>query len=373
MRRWIRRISLLAAILVLATTLAAACEAYEVPVEFENQTLEEAMDDFMAAYGLREGNFSVSYYHPATGEAYVFCDDTFMVAGSTYKLPLNMYYYELERDGELASDAYIAGAGTTLDNAHYQSLVCSDNDISIGLLYNLGNFSTYKTLMRKYFTMTDEEIDQVYYTSNSYCTRMMMDALTYLYEHSEDFEEMLGYMQEAQPGAYFKTYVTDYPVAHKYGWFEGAVNDVGIIYTPEPFLLAVYTQDVSGEEVVGRAAELFRNYTLWQISQQPEPEPVPVPVPAESMSLELTEVPKEDPGEEFTEESMEEPEPPVTEPDPVPEPEPEPESAFEWWMVAVALGVFLAGGGLVLLLFRPKHMGKYEKRYQKRFGDRVEK
>ena len=49
--------------------------------------------------------------------------------------------------------------------------------------------------------------------------------------------------------------------------------------------------------------------------------------------------------------------------------------AVTWYMVAgaVALGVFLAGGGLVLLLFRPKHMGKYEKRYQKRFGDRVEK
>ena len=38
--------------------------------------------------------------------------------------------------------------------------------------------------------------------------------------------------------------------------FEGAVNDVGIIYAPQPFLLAVYTQDTS-EAVVGEVAALL--------------------------------------------------------------------------------------------------------------------
>lgn len=369
MKRWIGKTAL---VLLAAALLAVPAAAYEVPSEFEDQTLEEAMSDFMGNYGLNEWNFSLSYYNTGTGEAYTYNDQAFMVAGSTYKLPLNMYYYELERDGELASDAYISGAGTTLDNAHYQSLVYSNNDVSIGLLYNLGDFRTYKTLMRKYFTMTDEEIDPSYYTANHYCTRMMMDALTYLYDHSEDFEEMLGYMEEAQPGEYFETYVTDYTVAHKYGWFEGAVNDVGIIYTPQPFLLAVYTQDVNGEEVLGRAAELFTNYTLWQEAQQPEPEP---PEPEEeTIRLETTVIlPEQEEEPEAVPAAEPEPaEAPSTEPSPEPESEPEePEkpSAFAWWMIPVALGVFLVGSGFVLLIVRSGRHGKYEKRWR----DRVEK
>lgn len=377
MKQWFRTAALLLAAAGILTVTAAA---YEVPSEFEAQTIEDAMAEFMAAYGLNEWNFSLSYFNTVTGEAYTYNDGAFMVAGSTYKLPLNMYYYELERDGELASDAYISGAGMTLDSAHYQSLVYSNNDVSIGLLYNLGDFRTYKTLMRKYFTMTDEEIDPSYYTANNYCTRMMMDALTYLYDHSEDFEEMLGYMDEAQPGEYFELYVKDYAVAHKYGWFEGAVNDVGIIYTPQPFLLAVYTQDVNGTEVLGRAAELFTNYTLWQEAQQAAEEAAaeePEEPPEDALDLEITRLSPEAEPEEEPEAApaaaapIAEPEPaeaPSTEPDPLPEPEPEAQSAFAWWMIPIALGVFLLGGGVTVLITASARHGKYERRYRDRVG-----
>lgn len=181
-------ILLLAALL----TLAVPAMAYEMPTDFTDLTIEAAMADFMVANGLNEQNFSVSYTNTVTGETYTFNDQKFMVAGSTYKLPLNMYYYEQELEGIIAPDAYFSRVGTTLDKAHYESLVNSNNDMSIGLLYSLGEFRDYKELMRKYFTMTDEEIDYVYYVDNYYCTRMMMDALSYLYEYRADFEEIGG-------------------------------------------------------------------------------------------------------------------------------------------------------------------------------------
>lgn len=368
------KICMAALLLAVLAALCVTAIAYEVPADFTDLTLEEAMEDFRAAYGLNENNFSLSYYDTVTGETYQYNDGKFMAAASTFKVPLNMYYYELERDGALQPDAYIAGAGVTLDQAHYQSLVYSNNEVSIGLLYNLGDFRTYKTLMRRYFTMTDDEIDSIYYVDNYYCTRMMTDALIYLYNHSDDFEEMLGYMKEAQPGEYFKTYVNDYEIAHKYGWFEGAVNDVGIIYTPRPFILAVYTQDVSGAEVCGRAAELLTAYSLAKTIQDESPEEA---VPDGAVSLELQDVPAEDPEETPAEVPAEEAE---EMPGEVPAeaaateeagpPEPEPQSAFEWWMAAVALGVFFLGGGLVLLLFRPARL---QKKYENRYTDRISK
>ena len=355
MKPWMHRCILLLAILL---TLTVPAFAYEIPEDFTGLSMEEVMADFMAERGLNEENYSVSYTNTVTGETYAFNDEKFMVAASTFKLPLNMYYYEMEQEGLIASDAYISRAGTTLDNAHYESLVWSNNEVSIGMLYNLGEFRDYKELMRKYFTMTEEEIDYVYYVDNYYCTRMMMDALSYLYEYRMDFDELIGYMKQAQPGEYFKAGVTEYEVAHKYGWFEGAINDVGIIYAPQPFLLAVYTQDVD-VSVVADTAALLTAYNVWQNRPEPEEE-------ENSLELEVQYVPKDEPVEEIT-----------VEPDPVVEPEPEelaedpaePEetSAFAWWMVAVALGVFLLGGGGVLLLANPKRLQeKYERKYEDR-------
>ena len=319
-----------------------------VPVSAE-ESLEEIMADYMERNGLGTHNYSVSYYNTVTGESYAFNDKKFMVAASTFKLPLNMYYYEMERDGQIESDALIPEAGVRLDVAHKESLVNSNNEYSIGLLYHLGDFPTYKQCMRKYFTMPDDEIDYIYYADNYYCTHMMMDALRYLYENRGDFPEMLDYMKQAQPGQYFKAGVTEYEVAHKYGWFEGAVNDVGIIYTEEPFLLAVYTQD-AGDWVVADTARLLTDYNVRNLTP-PEPEEEPEISEGKHLTLELVPVEEE---EQAVEEPVCE-----EEPEPVPEALPEePESAFEWWMVAVALAVFVLGGGATVLIFNPKRLEK---------------
>lgn len=330
MKHWMRLCILLLAFLLLT---APAAMAYEVPTEFEGKTLAQAVEEFMQANSLDESNFSVSYYNTVTGESYAFNDKTFMVAASTYKLPLNMYYYELEHEGTMASDAYISRVGATLDIAHRESLVNSNNEMSIGLLYNLGEFRDYKNAMKKYFTMAEEEIPDIYYKDNYYCTNMMMDTLMYLYEYRADFEEMIGYMKQAQPDLYFKAGVKDYEIAHKYGWYDGVVNDVGIIYTPQPILLAVYTKYL-GERIVADAAKLFTAYTVWQD---------PPPDTMQKLEVEMTYEPEEPVQEVF---APEEP----TEPTPTPAEQ----TAFEWWMVVVSLGVFLLGGGIVLLSIHPQ-------------------
>lgn len=331
--------ALLLALLLCAPALAAD--------DGDTLTLEQRLNTFMEEYGLTEENFSVCYYDTVTGEEFRFNDTTFMFAASTYKLPLNMYYYEMEQNGQIESDALIGE--TTLADAHYQSMVFSDNDISVQLLYGLGSFRSYKDAMRTYFSMSDDQIDSSYYSGNYYCTAMMLDALKYLYEHQEQFEELIGYMKQAQPNAYFRASRTDYEIAHKYGYFilevpadesasadasaaagsqpeagtsvgaaseidavddselddapgiepdpdpeaeaaaasEGEVesaeaepdavnealvlNDVGIIYTPQPFLLAVYSTGAADAEfMISRVCELFIDYNLEQYQLLPE-------------------------------------------------------------------------------------------------------
>lgn len=338
--------SFLLVVLLLLTQVAAQ----GLPEDLKGQTLEDVMASFLEENGLNESNFSLSYYNTVTGESYAFNDKKFMVAASTFKLPLNMYYYEMEQRGEIESDAFLSRAGVTLDVAHRESLVNSNNDFSIGMLYTLGDYRTYKELLREaYFTMDEAEIDPIYYINNYFCTNMMMDALKYLYENREAFGEMLDYMKQAQPDEYFRAGVTEYEVAHKYGWYEGAVNDVGVIYTGEPFLLAVYTQGIYGEGVLADVAALLTAYNL----ANAEPVAVPEEEP-EEITLEIEMVPLEEPEvQELTT-----PEEPSAE---VPEPaaaEQAQETAFVWWMPVVALGVFALGGGGTLLLVNNKHLRK---------------
>ena len=202
----------------------------------------------------------------------------------------------------------------------------------------------------KYFTMPREEIDYIYWVDNHYCTNMMMDALKYLYENGETFTEMLEYMKEAQPDSWFRGIVRDIPIAHKYGYFEGAVNDVGIIYTEEPFCLAVYTFGVA-ENIVAETAAFMTDYNRSRL------------LPAEPEVLELELLPA------ATEETA-----PVMGEDEIPVEEPveltQPESAFAWWMIPVALGVFVLGSGSVVAIIAS---GLKNGRYERRWKDRMER
>ena len=275
---------------------AAEEPAPEEPAEEAGASEEDApsglaalFDDFRAEYNLTEQNFAVSYYDTVTQESYDWNETHMMVAASTFKLPLNLYYYEMENAGEIASDALMTQGGATLDLCHYLSIVESNNEISHALLYRIGTFPEYKEAMRKYFTMTDDEIDPKYYQDNYYCTRMMMDTLKIVWDGQAHYTELIDDLKIACPGAYFKTYldVDETPIAHKYGSYEGAENDVGIIWAERPFLLAVYTSGLSygpggnvdmayadgqsaGSVVCGQLAVLLKAYLDEQVQAERE-------------------------------------------------------------------------------------------------------
>ena len=358
----------------------------ESPEAEEASSLAALFDSFRAEWGLTESNFAVSYYDTVTGESYDWNETHMMVAASTFKLPLNLYYYEKENAGELEPDTLITQGGATLDVCHYLSIVESNNEISHALLYRIGTFPEYKEAMRKFFTMTDDEIDPKYYQDNYYCTRMMMDTLKYLYERQDEFPELVDYMLEANPkNGYFKAKVTEMDVAHKYGSFEGAENDVGIFFAEHPFLLAVYTQNV-GETVVQDAARLAADYNAQQTESckqqalqaqlaafeaEKEVRMAQAEQLAEQAKLSLEaqrEADRKAAQEAVLIEAPADAPEALAAPEEASEDTEKPASAFqfnpdnfEWWMIAVAAAVLLLGSGGVLLIWKTGKMKELSK------------
>ena len=233
---------------------------YEIP---EDWTAQDLIAWFIHHYDLDADSFAVSFYCPATGERAAWNEDAYFLAASTYKLPLNMYYYEQEAAGVYSSSTIVGE--TTLSQAHMQSLLWSVNEVSEAMIYYLGSFYTYKKLMtERYGGIPDDEYPMAFWGNNYYSTAFMVSTLTYLYEHLEDFPELVDYLKQAMSGYFLQKYSGDIPVAHKYGMVDTNLHDVGILFTEEPCLVAIYTHDylrnVYGEELIARLGKAFIDY-----------------------------------------------------------------------------------------------------------------
>ena len=242
-----------------APTLAAGAN--------EEPALAALIGDYIQSKRINGSNISVAYYNTVSGEEYLWNSDKYFTAASIYKLPLNMYYYELEAAGEISPDTRIGGY--PLSYCHQLSLQYSHNGLSEAMQAKLGTYRQYKTLTAKYGGIPAEELPQIYYTGNYFNTAFILNTLKILYDGRDGvYAQAIGYLKDATPGHWFETGVPDSEctIAQKYGAVSSGkhnyIHTAGIVYADEPFLLVVFTQDVNnGERVLGDIARICYDYT----------------------------------------------------------------------------------------------------------------
>ena len=175
---------------------AAECGPYS-DQDVAGKPLDELMAQFMEENGLDETNYSVFYRNTVTQEEYRFNERWFAYGASTYKLPLNLYFYELENAGKIDPDMVMTQGGARLPYVHEESIINSNNELTFSMISYLGGFEGYKRAMLKFFSMPEEQIDPSYFYDHIYCTEMMMDVLQYLYDRQDQFPELMGYLKQA--------------------------------------------------------------------------------------------------------------------------------------------------------------------------------
>ena len=225
---------------------------YTVPADW---TAQDVINWFILNYRLDPETFAVSFYCPGTGESASFNAETWMLAANTYMLPLNLYLYEQQAEGVYNDGSKIAGV--PIGTAHERSIVDSDNQISQQMVRTFGSYRKFKeAMLTSYSDRAIEDVPEEYFTENYFNTAFMRGVLESLYRRQTEFPELLELMERSMPDRYLKRYAGETRIAHKHGTFESAYHDVGIVFTEEPFLLAVFTYDVigmaSGEDLIGR-------------------------------------------------------------------------------------------------------------------------
>ncbi|MDD6230136.1 MAG: serine hydrolase [Lactimicrobium massiliense] len=240
------------------------------PVQAEGQvsfvSLDARVQQFVEEYDLDDDSFSLAYCNTASGESWQYNGDTYMFAASTYKLPLNRYYYLQENTGNIDPDEAIGMY--TPSQAHYLSIVQSDNPSSETLMYAIGSYAQYKDLMFETFGSQkyQEEggIDPIAYQDNDYPADFLMDVLQYLYNNQDQFQQLLSYMSDPDQSNGFDNDLTQQTTVYqKQGWYD-YVNDVAeIVMSDQPYL-AVVMVDVEGRydsaEICSAANDLLYQY-----------------------------------------------------------------------------------------------------------------
>lgn len=177
------------------------------------------------------------------------------IAASIYKLPLAMLYYDKVNDGEYTLDSTFTYSGYMHEDAGVVSsnygigsqiplsdllddlIEYSDNDAGHILYENLGGWKEYKEAMTKYTDFISEN----YYTEDNVSTaNTMNDVVTYLYEHKEDYKDLIENMEKAEPGEYLDR-DTQLSMPQKYGMYDSALNSVGFVECNIPYSIVVLT------------------------------------------------------------------------------------------------------------------------------------
>lgn len=254
---------------------------YSLQTTVSADSIEELVTSYIKEKGLSTTTFGFFYYSVTDQEEYLYNETALFNAASTIKVPLNMLYYDRLADGTIKADtAYTLtsndieeGDGETairyklkqavpLTFLQEQSIVNSDNTATNMLIRGLGGFSTFRRLLCEY---DEQAYPSRFYTENVINMRYMLSVLKHLYENKEKYQPLLAHMEHASEGLYLQKSSDDFTIAQKYGLYDANLHTIGIVSTPNPYIVGIYTNNViDAEDII---VELNQRLIAYQLQK----------------------------------------------------------------------------------------------------------
>lgn len=188
------------------------------------------------------GTYAFEIVDLSTGASFGVNESQVMQAASLIKLPLMLY-----AQGKV-SDVKIEAMGKRSDNAVFEELVAKFGQKTVqSYIDSLGMEET--SLAEN--TTTAKEIGNLFY-------KIYKDKQSLASEAGKE-DKILGYLTDTIFEKWLRAGIPEeIRVAHKYGREVGVVNDAGIIFSDQPFVLVIMSQGVNEEEADKVVPELAR-------------------------------------------------------------------------------------------------------------------
>ncbi|MEN8908096.1 MAG: serine hydrolase [Clostridiales bacterium] len=208
----------------------------------------------------QEGIYSVYFEDIITKENFGINDSLEFTAASTTKLPLNYMLHKYYEDGKIdltssmtyLSSDYESGTGTiqthevgstyTLEELSELSITVSDNIATNMLFRALGG----ATACRNYYKSIGGKVINL--NKNTSCTKDMGHYLNLVYDYSitnpKYGSKLIKYLQNTIFNDRIPKYLPEnIKIAHKIGSYELNCHDVGIVYTKNPYIICVFSNN----------------------------------------------------------------------------------------------------------------------------------
>lgn len=224
----------------------------------------ELIDRIYNYLGYDIDNMGFLYYNLSTGEQISFNEDKVFYAASLYKLNMNMIVYNMITESEISSEdmvyleyypdeqdneyinynAYLEPTNiiTLLDN----TIISSDNTAAAIIYHYIGGWSAYRYRYFQLFNIENQILDNETTVNNEF------EVLKKLYDNKEEqwYSHLIDDMKNTDFHDRIDKYIPQDIVAHKVGNLDEVVNDEGIVFTDEPYILIFLTDGVGYAESV---------------------------------------------------------------------------------------------------------------------------
>jgi beta-lactamase class A len=227
-------------------------------LELWKQKMESEIKNY---FGEDISKVGIVYYDINRNQKIAVNEEKVFTAASTVKVQMNMIAYDWVKEGKLSLDENLkyvkskhweAGTGIlqgedksepiSVQKLLDYSIIHSDNIATRMIMERLGSNQNVRAIANKMAGTNNKTAE------NKVTAEQEFRLLKILYENREDkyYTHLIDIMKNTSFHDRLDKYVPQDIVAHKIGDYSTYVNDVGIIFTENPYILVVYTNELPG-------------------------------------------------------------------------------------------------------------------------------
>lgn len=235
-----------------------------------------ALEDQIKAYlGNNLNNVGLSYYDINSEQKIEINGDKTFLAASTVKVQMNMVLGDMIQNGTVdgnesltfTQDCYEGGTGILqgqdlskslpLSVLANDSIIYSDN-IATNMIIKRIDYDNMRNLIDAKLGHATDHSDNLVNASDE---TALLKQLYLNSENNPSYTKLIENMKNTDFHDRLDLYLPHNLVAHKIGNYGDYVNDVGIIYTQNPYILSIYTNGVgNANEIIAHISKMIYDF-----------------------------------------------------------------------------------------------------------------
>lgn len=239
--------------------------------------LESKINTIIKKYlGTEIDNFGIIYYNLNLNKKVGININKNFTAGCTFYLGLYMVIHEEIQKGNISLDEkidynaetdYQDGSGTIqwhinksikspimLKDLLDMLIMHSDNIARRMIVRNYGGIVNIK---QKLYQLINKDYDDDINTTNT-TPEIQFLLLKKVYDNQKYYSYLIEILQKTKKDDRITRFIPDEIVSHKTGHFNGCANDIGIVFSKNPYIIIFYSRDVSHQyKKIGTLSKLI--------------------------------------------------------------------------------------------------------------------